>query len=437
MSLSSSLNAGVAGLAANSTKLSAISDNIANSGTYGYRRASTDFHSMVTGSGGGGSYSAGGVKATTSRLITQGGTLVSTSNPTDLAVSGGGFLPVASATEINANVTNPTMMLTTTGSFLPDSRGYLVSDTGLTLMGWPANANGSIPDYPRTSSDSLEPIRLSTTSLEGSPTTSLQLGVNLPAVDTEAGAAGTPHTMSVEYFGNLGFSETLDISFTPTIPAAGAPPSNEWTMVITDSASGGAVIGEYTMTFDDSRTGGGSLASVTPIGASPAYDPTTGTAILNVAGGPLELDIGTIGGNGGMTQLGYDFAPLQINKDGSPVGTMTSVSIDENGMVHAYYSTGITKTIAQVPLVDMANPNGMATLDYGTYLPTNESGSFYLWDAGTGPTGEVVSFAREASAVDVAEELTDLIETQRAYSSSAKIIQTVDEMLQETTNIKR
>ncbi|MCP4820445.1 MAG: flagellar hook-basal body complex protein [Shimia sp.] len=435
MSLSSSLNAGVAGLNANSTKLSAISDNIANSGTYGYRRAETDFASMVTGSGGG-AYSAGGVKATTSRLITEGGTLVSTSNPTDLAVSGGGFLPVASSTEINANVSNPTMMLTSTGSFLPDKQGYLVSDTVLVLMGWPANADGSIPDYPRTSSDALEPVRISTTSLEGSPTSKLQLGVNLPAVDTEPGAAGSPQTMSVEYFGNLGFSETLDITFTPTVPAAGQPASNEWTMVITDSASNNAVVGEYVLTFDSSRTDAGTLASVTTVSGG-AYDPTSGTSVLSVAGGPLELDIGTLGDKNGLTQLGYDFAPLAINKDGAAVGTMTSVSIDENGYVNAYYSTGITKTIAQVPLVDMANPNGMATLDYGTYLPTNDSGSFYLWDAGAGPTGEIVSYAREASATDVAEELTDLIETQRAYSSSAKIIQTVDEMLQETTNIKR
>ena len=60
-----------------------------------------------------------------------------------------------------------------------------------------------------------------------------------------------------------------------------------------------------------------------------------------------------------------------------------------------------------------------------------------MWDAGDGPTGDVIGFAREESTTDVAGELTQLIQTQRAYSSNAKIIQTVDEMLQETTNIKR
>ncbi|MEP1933608.1 MAG: flagellar hook-basal body complex protein, partial [Roseibium sp.] len=93
MTISSSLNAGVAGLAANATRLAAISDNIANSATYGYRRVESDFHSMVT-SASGGAYSAGGVRATTQRLIDQQGSLVTTSNATDLAVRGRGMLPV-------------------------------------------------------------------------------------------------------------------------------------------------------------------------------------------------------------------------------------------------------------------------------------------------------------------------------------------------------
>ena len=66
-----------------------------------------------------------------------------------------------------------------------------------------------------------------------------------------------------------------------------------------------------------------------------------------------------------------------------------------------------------------------------------ESGSFFLWDASDGPTGDIVGYALEESTTDVAGELTQLIQTQRAYSSNAKVIQTVDEMLQETTNIKR
>ena len=114
-----------------------------------------------------------------------------------------------------------------------------------------------------------------------------------------------------------------------------------------------------------------------------------------------------------------------------------SVEIDPNGYIQASYDTGFTRTLYQVPLVDLPNPNGMVSLDRQTYAPSPESGSYFLWDASDGPTGDIVSYAREESATDVAGELTDMIQTQRAYSSNAKVIQTVDEMLQETTNIKR
>ena len=116
---------------------------------------------------------------------------------------------------------------------------------------------------------------------------------------------------------------------------------------------------------------------------------------------------------------------------------MTSVEVDPNGLVYAYFDTGITRVIYQVPLVDLPNPNGMVALDQQTYVPSVDSGSFFLWDASDGPTGDILGFALEESNTDVASELTSMIQTQRAYSSNAKVIQTVDEMLQETTNIKR
>ena len=436
MSISSSLNAGVAGLSSNATRLATISDNIANSATYGYRRVETDFQSMVSGSQGGGKYSAGGVQATSRRLIDEGGSLTPTTNATDLAVRGRGFIPVASSTAIKAGDTSPQLMLATTGSFRADEDGYLVSQAGLSMMGWPANADGSIPNFPRDADTGLEPIRLLTTELVGSPTTAVELGVNLPATSTVAGAAGDVETLTIEYYGNLGQAETLSITFTPTVPATGA--SNTWTMEVRDSASGGAVIGNFDLTFDDGRTTGGRLSAVTSNAPGGPYDPTTGTAILNVAGGPMEVDIGLIGATGGMTQLGDDYAPLKVDKDGAPVGTMTSVEVDANGFVTAYFNTGITRTIAQIPLVEVPNPNGLdISLDFQTYIPSNESGPYFMWDAGTGPTGEILSYVRQESATDVAAELTDMIQTQRAYSTNAKVIQTVDEMLQETTNIKR
>lgn len=434
MTISSSLNAGVAGLAANASRLATISDNIANSNTFGYKRAETGFHSMVI-SNGTGTYSAGGVRVTSQRLIDQAGSLVTTSNSTDLAVRGRGFLPVTTAAAINGEDDSEfPFRLATTGSFRTDSQGYLMTETGMVLLGWPAAADGSVPTFPRDTADGLEPIQINVNQFAGEPTTRMNLGVNLPATETEAGADGQPLELSVEYYDNLGTSQSVAVTFTPNVPGTGS--SNQWTMTLADSASGGAVIGEYTLNFDDSRESGGTLDSVTTVSGGP-YDPATGAFTVTTDGGPIEITVGGLNEGSGLTQLSDSFAPTQITKDGSPVGNMISVDVDQNGFVQATFDIGITRTVYQIPLVDLPNANGLRALDNQTYQTTRESGSFFLWDAADGPTGDIVGFALEESATDVAGELTQLIQTQRAYSSNAKVIQTVDEMLQETTNIKR
>jgi flagellar hook protein FlgE len=436
MSISSSLNAGVSGLSANATRLATISDNIANSATYGYKRASADFeHFVISDTRGAGTYSAGGVRASTSRLIDEQGALVATSNALDLAISGRGMLPVTTAVSMNTLTGGQLpLMMTTTGAFRPDANGILRTESGLVLLGWPANADGSIPALPRDTGAGLRPVVVNANQTAGDPTTAVKLGVNLPATATEAGAPGTSLPLSVEYFGNLGTSDSLDITFTPTVPATGA--SNTWTMEIRDSAQNGAVIGEYTLVFDDTRATGGTLASVTAVSGG-AYDPVAGTLALTAAGGPISMAIGKPGDPAGLTQLSDSFAPTSVTKDGSPVGNLTTVEVDDKGFVIATYDTGFTRRIYQIPVVDVPNQNGLITLDNQTFKVSPDSGSFFLWDAGDGPTGSVVGYAREGSATDVAAELTALIQTQRAYSSNAKVIQTVDEMLQETTNIKR
>lgn len=432
MTISSSLNAGVAGLNANATRLATISDNIANSGTYGYKRVEADFHSLVVG--GSGLYAAGGVRTTTQRLIDERGPLISTANSTDLAVSGRGMIPVTTETAVNSGDNSPPLSLVTTASFRPNSEGVLTSETGLVLLGWPADMDGTVPPFPRDTTDGLEPVRVNVNQFAGDPTTMLDLAVNLPAVETEAGADGNPELLSIEYYGNLGTSENLQIEFTPTVPATGS--SNEWTMQVRDGAQGGIVVGEYVLTFDDSRTDGGTLQSVT-VTSGGAYDPVAGTMTVNVDGGPMEIGIGAIGNPAGLTQLSDSFAPVSIVKDGSPVGNLIAVEVDSNGLMHAIYDIGFTRPIYQIPLADVPNPNGLIAQDGQTYRVSPESGSMFLWDAGDGPVGDVIGFAREESSTDVAAELTRLIQTQRAYSSNAKVIQTVDEMLQETTNIIR
>ena len=197
MTISSSLNASVAGLAANASRLATISDNISNSSTFGYKRAETDFQSLVIQNSRG-TYSAGGVRTTVQRLIDQRGSLVSTSNPTDLAVRGRGMLPVTPEASVQvANGEHP-LLLATTGSFRTDSQGFLRSEAGLILMGWPALPDGTLPPYPRDSIEGLEPIRINSNQFAGEPTTRVDIAVNLPATSTESTSAGLGETLSIE-----------------------------------------------------------------------------------------------------------------------------------------------------------------------------------------------------------------------------------------------
>ena len=453
MSISSSLNAGVAGLAANATRLATISDNISNSGTFGYKRIIADFEGMVINQArGAGVNSAGGVRASTARLIDQRGTLVPTSNPTDLAIAGRGMLPVIPSVSIDNAYGDQPMMMTTTGSFRTDDDGVLRTESGLVLLGWPANADGTIPLMPRDTMGGLEPVVINANQTAGDPTTRIALGINLPATATDAGGPTDPLPSKVEYFGNLGTSEALSVSFTPeTSHSAGM--SNTWTMELRDSATEDdpltpadeSIVATLTLIFANDQTRGGTLAQVLDAGGNPhpSYDPATGTLALTVGttstypGDPMTVTIGKLGDPNGLTQLGDNFAPTNITKDGSPVGNLTGIEVDENGYIRATYDTGFIRTIYQIPLVDVPNPNGLISLNNQTYQVSPDSGSFFLWDAGDGPTGAIAGYAREGSTTDVAAELTDLIQTQRAYSSNAKVIQTVDEMLQETTNIKR
>jgi len=188
--------------------------------------------------------------------------------------------------------------------------------------------------------------------------------------------------------------------------------------------------------FDATRTGRGSLLSVTPLAALP-YDPVTGLATVTVADGPIDIFIGSPGLTGGLIQLDSPFAPIDISKNGAPAGNLQTLQISDQGILEAVYDTGQIRALFQIPLVNVPNPNGLTALDSQAFAPSPASGGIFLWDANAGPVGGIVGFALQQSTVDIARELTDLIQTQRAYSSNATVIRTVDEMLQETTNLKR
>lgn len=437
MTISSSLAASVSGLAANATKLATISDNIANSSTPGFKRSVTEFTALVVAGGNesGTGFVAGGVQARATQLVDEGGAFRATSNPTDLAVAGRGFLPVTNTAAVATGAQPLPLALTTTGSFRPDANGVLRTSDGRVLLGVPAAPDGTFPAFARDSISGLEPVRLDFAQLSAAATTEVSLQLNLPADATRSAAPGDPFDLPVPVFDALGNTATLNFSFQPQVPAAGA--SNLWVLTVTDDpAVGAAVLGSYEVEFESIGPAGGGIASVTTL-SGPAFVPATGTLPLQAQSGPVSISIGRPGTSSGLSQFAEAFRPINIVRNGAPPGTLSSVRMSEDGVVTALFDSGVTRAIYRIPLVDVANPNGLTALGAQSYEVSAQSGPFRLVDPGTGGAGAVFGFVEESSTTDLAAELTQLIETQRAYSSNATVVRTVDEILQETTNLKR
>lgn len=430
MTISSSLNAGVMGLNVNATRLATISDNIANSETYGYKRSDVDFSSMVVRQEPS-VYAAGGVRTTVYKDITSTSSLISTGSSTDIAISGNGMIPVTNAAGVDESPAERDLLMVPTGSFSTDENGYLKTNSGLFLLGWPTGPFGETSDVSRGTGESLEPINTNVGQFNAEPTRNISLGVNLPA---DLGDNTDPYVLPIEYYDSLGVVRSLTTTFTPDNSVGAAPFS--WNVSMTDSAGDGvSSIADFSVIFTPIVSGGASV-SVTA-GAGTTYDATTGEIAFNVDGGPISMLVGGSNVSGGLSQIGTDFSPSNITQDGSPIGDLQSIEITESGFLEAVYNTGFRRTLYQVPIADVPNTNGLEARGNQAYSISNDSGDLYLWNAGDGPSGTFSGYTLMESNSNIAAELTSLIETQRAYSSNAKIIQTVDEMLQETTNLKR
>ncbi|MEQ5870638.1 flagellar hook protein FlgE [Sagittula sp. NFXS13] len=433
MSISNAMASGVSGLLANSKAVENISYNIANADTVGYRRS---FSQMITsGSTSASGSFATGVATAVTHSNTAEGSFMDTAVGSNMAITGSGFFVVNSNIDASYTAGN---MFTRVGSFEPDDNGNLVNAAGLYLMGFPYGGDGTLGAVDRASFGDLEPVNIANQTISGTATTSASLSGNLPSQETGLDTPGEAFVTSAEYYNDLGEAERLTLSFQPT------GDDDAWVVTISD---GTTEYGSVTMTFNDSGPDAGSPASfddVTVTATAPAgfaFDPATGEMMLTInnADTPqvVTMSLGAPGSFDGLTQFAGDYTPMTVKPNGSESGTLTRVEFDEFGDVWGVFDNGTRKALYSIPLATFANPNGLETSNNSTFHMSNDSGGFYLGQAGTGETGSLSSGGVESANVDIAEELTDLIQRQRAYSSNAKIITTADEMLNETVNLKR
>lgn len=427
MSLYGALNIGVAGLAANSQALSATSSNIANVNTVGYKIQTINFQTFLNAPGLAGNSSAGVGVVIGQDVTTQGLPTTTTSN-TDMSITGNGFFVVATSPQPGA-----TQEYTRAGSFTPDQVGNLKNAAGLYLMGYKLDSQGNVP----TSSSALNPINVTSLSGKAQATTSLGIQANLQASSTAvpgyttgqmtSGVVTPAFQRTINVYDSQGGSQPLTFSFVKTA-------ANTWAYEVGYAGSASNLsspnpIGTGNVTFNSD----GTLKNVN--GAAPAsgtfnltipWAATTGLAAQAVA-----VNLGSVGGTSGLTQFDTASTLNGTSPDGSSFGNVTGVTVAKDGTVTALFSNGLSQPVYKIPIATFTNANGLGQVNGNAYVATRESGAASVNLAGTGSAGGIAARSLEASTVDLATEFTNLITTQRAYSASARIITTANQMLQQ------
>ncbi|SIQ55483.1 flagellar hook protein FlgE [Rhizobium sp. RU20A] len=401
MSLYGMMHTGSSGMNAQANRLSAVGENIANANTVGYKRVSTEFATMLLPATTG-AYNSGGVQTSTRYSISESGATNYTTSSTDMAIDGNGFFI---ATDQNGKE-----FLTRAGAFTQDENGNLVNTAGYTLMGY-KYVEGQPPTMVVNGFDGLMPINLSTSGLAAQASTKGGMGANLPA----SAAVGDSYKTSLSAFDSQGTSHLLDFNYTKT----GA---NAWSVDVVDRDSGTS-IGTKALTF----AADGSVSTV------PTTFTTTALAVP-ATGATLEaIEIDLIK----TTQLGYPFNPDGGSINGNAAAKVKGVNIDRNGILYFTYDKGDPRPVFRVAMANVQSPDKLIPQSGNVYSQGPNSGVVVTGFAGEGLFGSIIAGAVETSNVDIATELTTMIEAQRSYTANSKVFQTGSDLLDVLVNLKR
>ncbi len=429
MSLFGSLYSGVSGLGAQSRAMSMISDNVANVNTTAYKGTVAQFANLVTRRDSVTAYSPGGVRSMGALTIANQGLIQSSSSPTDAAISGAGFFVVNSLGDGTGD-----QLYTRAGSFAPDFLGNLRTPSGQYLQGWLLDANEEVVDINR-----VETVNVGIVNGLATATNNVEIGANINAdqaehpvayaVDEMANGTVEPHfSRDIQVYDSLGRPQTLTMGFLKTAP-------NEWQVEVyaadpTIVTAGATALASGTVTFD----GDGSLATNTLDGVDVTIQWAAATGADDST---IGFDLGTIGETDGLTQFASPTNVAFVLQNGAEVGELNGVRIDEQGFIIASFTNGEERRLYQLPVATFANPAGLDPRSGNVFSQTERSGEFNLRVAGRGGAGLLATSALEAANVDLADEFTKMIVTQRAYSANSRVITTTNSMLEELIQISR
>lgn len=460
-----SLYSGVSGLQNHQTRMDVIGNNISNVNTTGFKRGRVNFQDMISQQVGGAAKPTeelGGVNpkdvglgmtiATIEQVFSQGN-LQTTGVSTDVAIQGNGFFILKDGDE---------SFYTRNGQFGLDSNGTLVNPAnGQRVQGWMArDLNGEqIVQTAATPTDLVVPVG----SKDPAKATenvlfACNLNKNTPEIlegasesDIAKGTWGTEQKI----YDSFGKEHLLSVSFTK-VPGV----ANSWQATVNVDADNAdftqtrvglgttdGVQNTFIVNFDNY----GQLASVED--SSGNISNQEGEIILQTSftvpeanadenGNPhrqtFSINLGTIGSmKNTITQSASPSSTKAYSQDGYKLGYLDNFKIDSSGTITGVYSNGTNRVIGQLALATFANDRGLEKAGNNTYVETNNSGQANIGESGIAGKGSLLAGALEMSNVDLSEQMTDMIVTQRGFQSNAKTIQTADTLLETVLSLKR
>ncbi len=476
-----SLFSGVSGLKVHQTKMDVIGNNISNVNTVGFKSSSVTFADVFYQT----TQSASGPNATTgttgrnamqiglgsnvasiTSAITTSGASQRTDNPFDVMIEGDSFFIV------NSGGTN---YFTKAGSFNIDAQGTLCTPSGASVMGWQVDKN----DNTKTVADAVSPLTImSPENLYAEPaaTTNIFVSGNIDSKDTQL-TSDTGKRVNLTFYDKRGHSYTADLVVKQSEDATdtyslvlndvkGEDGQSIFLSKVVDPETGevtfnptgytGIEFGEQSGLEIDTETGTVS-AGESPAGSLLQFNGSTGkfvnvgadegskSLILNIQGEPnpfepIEIDFSTITmySTSGSSSLEATKGSLEGSGAGKQVGNMTGVSIDGSGKIYGKYDNGDSRLLGQIAVASFSNPAGLEAVGNSMFAATQNSGGFD--GIGQDPTqggGSLTTGVLEMSNVDLSQQFTDMITTQRGFQANSRIITTSDSLLEELINLKR
>lgn len=432
MSILSSLHTGISGLQSSGEALGIIGDNIANAGTTGYKASRGEFQDVVAanlkGILGGNQIGRGVRLAGVTSLFSQG-TLTPTERDADMALRGDGFFVIK----------NPggqgEVSYTRDGSFRFDDKGRLGTNDGMLLQGYKID-----PETGKAASE-LSDVQFNMNTIPAKGTQAVRIDANLDSRkppnaspwDLATADKVSDFSTAVRVYDTTGTAQSVSLHFFKR-------GDSEWEWHA--SADGGVLQGGVAGQMQQIAAG---KLTFTPEGKLNTDEITESNISFRGAQANQKIDFNfgdsiiSRKGTGvvGSTMYGSKSQVYRQLQDGAAAGTLSSFSVDEQGVVSGSYSNGQTKPLAQMAVARFENNEGLYKLGGNRFKEAVLSGAALVGAAGEGGRGTLVSKTLESSNVDLANEFVHMIQTQRNFQANAKTITTSDELMQDIINLKR